>query len=276
MDTNDLWSDLQRAYDDKQKNTSLLSLDIKSTMEPWLEQTGHPILNVIRDYSTGATQLIQKNVRKFDKFNKWRIPLNYLTKSNLNSSSTAPKMWLEKNETNVTIFDIDKDDWIILNINQTAFYQVIYDKENWRRIANYLDKEDYQKIPATNRAQLIRDAYDMYKKDHEFLDILVNLLSYLRRETDYVPWIAAKPIMIELNKLVKNSLAEDRFNKYMLSLLSTVMDHVGFDDRVATDNSELRTRRFLLPLTCLLEHPECRATGQRLFENFLAKPTLNA
>lgn len=86
-------------------------------MDPWLEQTGTPIVTVTRNYETGETNLTQKNFRVTPD-NTWKIPINYATKSNPDFSRTAPTMWMEYNEKEITLPDINKDDWIILNIQQ--------------------------------------------------------------------------------------------------------------------------------------------------------------
>ncbi|KAK0087361.1 hypothetical protein PV326_005218, partial [Microctonus aethiopoides] len=114
--TDDLWTSLQVVYDEENGDEQLLN--IKETMDPWLEQKGYPILTVTRDYNTGVTNVSQKMARSYDVDNKWTIPLTYATKSNPNFTSTAPIMWIDKNEVNITIPNIDKDDWIILNIQQ--------------------------------------------------------------------------------------------------------------------------------------------------------------
>lgn len=116
MTTDDLWTSLQVVYDEENGDEQLLN--IKETMDPWLEQKGYPILTVTRDYNTGVTNVSQKMAQSYDVDNKWTIPLTYATKSNPNFTSTAPIMWINKNEVNITIPNIDKDDWIILNIQQ--------------------------------------------------------------------------------------------------------------------------------------------------------------
>lgn len=116
MTTDDLWTSLQVVYDEENGDEQLLN--IKEIMDPWLEQKGYPILTVTRDYNTGVTNVSQKMAQSYDVDNKWTIPLTYATKSNPNFTSTAPIMWINKNEVNITIPNIDKDDWIILNIQQ--------------------------------------------------------------------------------------------------------------------------------------------------------------
>lgn len=77
---------------------------------------------------------------------------------------------------------------ICITYYATGYYRINYDSTNWRKIANYLNYEEYTKIHVLNRAQIIDDAYVLLMEKQ--LDILtfLNLTSYLSRETDYVAW----------------------------------------------------------------------------------------
>ncbi|KAK0077293.1 hypothetical protein PV325_004171 [Microctonus aethiopoides] len=266
--SDDLWDDLQEAYDEKYKDKPL---NVKETMDPWIEQTGHPIVTVKRNYETGEVILTQKNAMPTNKDNKWKIPLNYATKSNPDFSSTLPTMWFDKNKDNVTISNVNKDDWIILNIQQRGFYWVDYDEENWRRIADYLNSDDYQKISPINRAQLIIDAYRMFKNAKvdkiQRLEILINITSYLYREVDHLPWIPARKIIDHFIELMRNTPEEEIFSKYMLFLMANILDDID------EDYDESETKQLLSPTACRLQHAECLKFARSVFNKFIENPT---
>ncbi|KAK0167903.1 hypothetical protein PV327_001758 [Microctonus hyperodae] len=266
--TDDLWDDLQEAYDEKNKDKPL---NVKETMDPWIEQTGHPIVTVTRNYETGEVILTQKNAMPTNPNNKWKIPLNYATKSNPDFSSTLPTMWFDKDKDNVTIPNVNKDDWIILNIQQRGFYWVDYDEENWHRIADYLDSDDYQKISPINRAQLIIDSYRMFKRAKvdtiKRLEILINIMSYLYREVDHLPWIPAQEIILYFTELMRNTPDEEISSKYMLFLMANILDDID------EDYAESETKQLLLPTACKLEHAECLKFARSVFDKFLESPT---
>lgn len=113
--SDDLWEVLQETYDNTFTDKPF---NIKEFMDPWLEQDGAPIVTVTRNYETGETNVTQKNVQDVDSNIKWKIPINYATESNPDFSSTRPTLWINRDEETITLPNISKDDWIILNIQQ--------------------------------------------------------------------------------------------------------------------------------------------------------------
>jgi aminopeptidase N len=63
---------------------------------------------------------------------------------------------------------------------------VNYDNENWKLIINYLNSENRTKIHVLNRAQLMDDALAFVKQEQLSLNILLQLTTYLKNETDYI------------------------------------------------------------------------------------------
>ncbi|KAG8041241.1 hypothetical protein G9C98_002229 [Cotesia typhae] len=248
--TNDLWRAFQEEYDKKHGDKLL---NIKEIMDPWIEQTGTPVVNVTRDYSTGEINLIQKNSRNENPKNKWRIPINFATKSNPDFSRTTPTMWMEVDQEVTTIPDVKTDDWIIVNIQQ----------------------RDYTKIHVVNRAQLFDDIQRLYSTDKSYLEILVNITSYLHQETDYLPWIPAVGVIMEMQENMRNTLEEESFETYMLYLTNAVMDKLGFENREDDDHSAIRVRNILAPVVCSFGHAECKLFANRLLKKYLEDPSKN-
>ena len=51
-------------------------------------------------------------------------------------------------------------EWVIFNVQETGYYRVNYDHNNWKLLTNQL-KADHTKIHINNRAQLIDDALNL-------------------------------------------------------------------------------------------------------------------
>lgn len=64
----------------------------------------------------------------------------------------------------------------------------MYDKENWLRLASYLNSNKYNKIHVVNRAQIIDDAYYFLIMKQLDFDMFKDLTMYLSQETDYIAW----------------------------------------------------------------------------------------
>ena len=69
-----------------------------------------------------------------------------------------------------------------------GYYRVNYDSSNWEKIANYLRFDNYTKIHVLNRAQIIDDSFHLMIANQLDASIFLNLISYMSRETDCIPW----------------------------------------------------------------------------------------
>ncbi|EFN69402.1 Aminopeptidase N, partial [Camponotus floridanus] len=67
-------------------------------------------------------------------------------------------------------------------------YRINYDIENWRRIASYLNSENYMNIHVLNRAQIIDDAFHLMVTGQLNSTVFWNITNYLLREKNYVAW----------------------------------------------------------------------------------------
>jgi aminopeptidase N len=80
-----------------------------------------------------------------------------------------------------------------------GFYRVNYDETNWNLLINYLESEDYEKIPPVNRAQLLDDALNLARAGVLNYSTALNLTEYLEKEVDYIPWYSALSAFSFLN-----------------------------------------------------------------------------
>lgn len=103
-------------------------------MNSWIGQKGYPLVTVTRDQLTGKTKItqeyfqpykkvsneIRKNINDADTSVKWWVPINFATRTDPDFSSTLATHWLSPEIEELVIDDIDQQDWIIVNIQQTG------------------------------------------------------------------------------------------------------------------------------------------------------------
>jgi aminopeptidase N len=68
---------------------------------------------------------------------------------------------------------------------------VNYDLRNWKLISDFLNSDKYTNISVLNRALLLDDALDLARVGLLPYQVALNVSSYLRQETHYLPWKAA-------------------------------------------------------------------------------------
>jgi len=237
VEPEDLWSVLQDALDESAVPEN--KFNIQEVMDSWIWQKGYPLVTVTRDQQTGKMTFTQEPYRAFDKHRentretdsckRWWIPINFATRSNPDFTSTLATAWLSPEVDEFVMTDsIAPQDWIIANIQHagraglkeivyvrsladslsrhrsilsiTGFYRVNYDVTNWLKIADYLNSDDYSKIHVLNRAQVINDAMHFMFSSKLDPEIFMSITSYLRRETDCIPW---SPLFMILEEMLR-------------------------------------------------------------------------
>jgi aminopeptidase N len=64
---------------------------------------------------------------------------------------------------------------------------------------DYLNSENYEKIHAVNRAQLLDDALNLARAGVLNYRTALDLTQYLEKEVDYIPWYSALSAFSFLN-----------------------------------------------------------------------------
>lgn len=171
-------------------------------MDTWTLQTGYPVVNVTIDYQNQNIEFKQKRFgyespkkrRNDEKENPlWWIPITYTTAKKLAFNDTKPTSWMRKTQSAIVSDpDLSPEDWILVNIKQTGYYRVNYDRHNWKLLTAYMqDANSFAKIAPANRAQLIDDALNLARGGNLDYSIAMNLTKYLAHENEFVPWKAA-------------------------------------------------------------------------------------
>lgn len=194
-------------------------------MDTWTLQTGFPVLNVTIDYQNENIEFKQKRFgyesakrkRADDKENPlWWIPISYTTAKKLAFNDTKPSTWIRRTSSAVINDpDLSVADWVLVNIQQTGYYRVNYDRHNWKLLTAYMqDAKTFDKIIPANRAQLIDDALNLARAGSLDYSVALNLTKYLVHENEYVPWKAA---LYSLNFLDSMLLKSGEYYKFKVS-----------------------------------------------------------
>ncbi|KAG5305888.1 AMPN Aminopeptidase, partial [Pseudoatta argentina] len=279
-ESNDLWYALtKQAHKDKVLNSNIT---VKKIMDTWTLQTGFPVVTVSRNYSNGSIILTQErflldNVTRItsDKWEPlWWIPITYTTEKQLNFNNTQPTKWM-KAERSITLNDLDvkPSQWIIFNVQETGYYRVNYDTENWKLIIKQLNNiKNFKNISVINRAQLIDDALNLARAGKLDYDIAFNITSYLANETEYLPWKAAFRALSYLNNMLIKSRGYDKFRLHMLKLLDNAYKQLGFVDKLDDPQMTVFNRINILNWACYLDHEHCVMKAVQYFKYWRNTP----
>ncbi|XP_025269557.1 aminopeptidase N-like [Camponotus floridanus] len=182
--SDNLWKAMQSVINELD---SEYQLNVKSMVHSWAMQRCFSVLQAMRNNSSNFVTISVQFPNKLDEKQYYMFPVTYTTESKSNFTITWSNIWLTPSNSEIELF-VEKDQWIILNLQQIGYYRVNYDTENWQKIARYLNSEKYKNIHVLNRAQIIDDAFHFVIERKLKSSVFWELATYLQKETDYIAW----------------------------------------------------------------------------------------
>lgn len=143
----------------------------------------------------------------------WWVPITFTNQREVKFSNVSTKHWI-RNIPSLEIKDMGADpkEWVIVNIQETGYYRVNYDEENWKLLIEYLqDSTKFKNIGTLNRAQLLDDVLNLARAGKLDYELALNLTSYLVHEKDYVPWQAAFVALAYIDNMFIRTGDYDKF-----------------------------------------------------------------
>lgn len=238
-----------------------LPASFKTIFETWSNNPGFPVVTVER-----ASTQIRFNQKRFliniadyppQSEPKLFIPLSWTTSENINFADTKPSHWLHPNIDILTVdTEISSNSWILVNKQVTGYFRVNYERSNWNLLSAALERDDFGQINILNRAQLLDDAVNLAKARQLDFDIAFDLLAYLRRETDYVPWAVAANAIPYLSRNLRGHQYFGYFEKFVRNITALAYKEV----KVSTVEEQhlIRMHRLnVASIACLAGLEEC-------------------
>ena len=269
----DLW---QYLTEQAHKDGSLPNdLSVKQIMDTWTLQMGFPVVTVKRDYANGQAELqqdrflISKSKDNPDKHDyMWWIPITFAPAGG-DFTRTKNEIWMGENEKTKTIQGLpDANTAVIFNVQETGYYRVNYDEQNWKLIIQQLNT-DHLKIHVINRAQIIDDAFNLARSGLLSYDIALGVTSYLNKEEEYIPWSAALGGMRYIRDMLKRTPAYGSFKKYVRNLVDPLYKRVGYKTQPNDQPLDVYLRKLAVSWACSLENPECIEKTKGNFQEWM-------
>ena len=171
--------------------------------------------NVERDYQGGSAQarqarfLLTPETGESNDTNPytWWVPISF-TSPRLGFQATSPSSWLDPAQadtvTEISLGDLTATEPLIVNVQQTGFYRVNYDQQNWDLISAAL-LSDHQTFHRINRAQIMDDALNLARAGILDYPTALKVTEYLTEETDFIPWSSAISGFLYLEDMLKRT-----------------------------------------------------------------------
>ena len=249
-----------------------LSLTVKDIMDTWTLQVGYPVLQVERNYEENKATLTQKRFMpsKTDEENKaikWWIPISYEFENGQFDIKTTQE-WLSPEMDSFAI-DLDNPDKaIVFNVQQTGYFRVNYDTENWNKIIKALEK-DPGSINRVNRGQIFNDLFSLAKNGKASYQQAMESTKYLFSETDYIPWQSGLISLGYINKMLYRTAAYGMYKKYLTSELGHPYRSLGFVTKKSDSIDNVDLRISIVGWMCDLGYDDCTRNSVDSFKEWM-------
>ncbi|XP_021356866.1 aminopeptidase Ey-like [Mizuhopecten yessoensis] len=270
----DLWAVLQ-AQAVMDGNTDV---NVKAVMDSWILQKNYPVVTVRRVngglYLNQSRFLLKSdNTTDFAGYS-WNIPFTYTTDKELKFDQSASDIvWMAPNtQVYVTDASLNKSSgWVMGNIQHYGYFRVNYEQENWNALITQLNT-DYTKIHVVNRGTLISDVWALFKAGMADVETAWDMLSYLRHETEFIPWSYAASELTFPDSMLRSRPAYGNFERFMLSLLEGRSLNVTLNDNRPTQQRSLS--KLMFSLSCKYGIQACATRSKELFNDWKNLGTL--
>ncbi|XP_057710612.1 thyrotropin-releasing hormone-degrading ectoenzyme isoform X1 [Corythoichthys intestinalis] len=263
----DLWRKLSQAMRSEGRD-----IDIGAVMDGWTLQMGYPVITIGKNQSERlGARYVTVNQEHFlyvqegraNSSLQWQVPLTVAV-GNGSRVCSETLIWIRNKTETHTMSEMSDKTWLLGNINQTGYFRVNYDLQNWKLLIQQLHA-DPQVISVGNRAGLIDDAFNLARAGYLPQGVALQLLGYLPEETSFLPWHAASRALYQLDKLLDRTDDYKLFGDYVLKQVAARYHQMGWPtDAENGETSVLRAsyqteelRRELIMLACSFGNKHC-------------------
>lgn len=275
MDEDDLFRELDRAS--KEDGTLDSSLNMQEIFSSWTRQAGFPVLIVRRNYENGSITISQERYTT-DRFNDlvnasaWWIPYNIVTAKSPSFNVTTTDDWLPRHQGTKLIEPSGDNvwtptDWVLFNKQLTGYYRVMYDATNWKLLTAELNSGPNNKIHPYSRAQLLDDMKSFVETDRLPKEALIEMVKYLKYETEYAPWLAGSKALLYLNKTFASTDGYETFRHMAVSIIESFERRPAVKIACNDSPSLVKTRKVVYELSCQLGVTNCPNIAENEIEN---------
>ncbi|ELT97205.1 hypothetical protein CAPTEDRAFT_196092 [Capitella teleta] len=253
-------------------------LIMKQKFDPWLYQSGYPIIHVSWDPIIKTINLTQSHFNPdlfqgypASEFNyKWNIPITIGDRSNSALLHSGVDIWMDRQD--ITIKDENlAGDWILINIGAHTLCRVNYDQETFGQIAEQL-KVDHQVIHPESRAQFIDDALSLARYGVISAVNALKAVQYLGEERKGLPWkLANDGLQKWIPWIQRHTNTWPLFQENIRQLVDPVYDAIGWDTPRDNYFGSL-LHKLIIRLACQLGNEDCLRTANLQFQRWKIYP----
>ena len=270
----DLWSFLTDAA--HAKGTLDPDLTVKEIMDTWTLQMGYPVLHVKTDLAKQTLEISQERYLSVDPDLKvrddhdyqWWVPITF-DYAGGQFNKTNNDHWLRPGQASLTI-DLEQvpDEAIIVNVQQTGYYRVNYDLENWQKIIEALVTKP-NSINRINKGQIFNDLFSLAKVGMVPYNLTMESTKYLLVEKDYIPWASGLIGLGYVKSMFSRTGGYGLLKKYLSSEMVGQYRSLGFNMQKSDSIDDQSLRELIVSWMCSIGYHDCQRQSKDLFRAWM-------
>uniref|UniRef100_A0A3Q4MTV6 Aminopeptidase n=1 Tax=Neolamprologus brichardi TaxID=32507 RepID=A0A3Q4MTV6_NEOBR len=235
-------------------------IDIGEMMDRWTLQMGYPVVTISKNqseqlptyYITVSQEhfLYGEEVRKNNSL-QWQVPLTVAV-GNTSAVCSESLIWINNKTETHRIGQMDDSTWLVGNINQTGYFRVNYDLQNWKLLIQQLHTNPQVNLVCIQAGYLPQG-------------VPLQLIGYLPEEMSFLPWHAASRALYQLDKLLDRTDEYRLFSDYVLKQVASRYHQMGWPTNgPGTEGNVLQAsyqteelQRELIMLACSFGNKQC-------------------
>lgn len=166
------------------------------------------------------------------------------------------------------IEDLNPDNWYIMNIQQTGYYRVNYDTNNWNRIIDQLTS-DPSVIHVLNRAALLDDVFVLSKTGDVNYELALSMSTYLRDERDYIPWASVLSHFDDLDRMIHSDEINANLMKFIADIIRNAYMTLGTSENNGEEMMAKYARTLIVNWACRVGIEDCLSRTHSMFIKML-------
>lgn len=234
--------------------------DIAAFMNPWLEQSGFPLVSIRQDeHGTTLTQEhFLDDPRQADPDRRWPIPL---------FAKGLPAR-LDKRELKI---GNQESKTFTLNTGAKGHYLVRYETDAQKQAIIDLVKQ--QKLDEPDRLMLLNGASMLARAGYEPYRNVLDMLAAYRNEASEPVWDIIGLIIGESRRFIDlDESLEAKIKAFIRPLITAQYKRLGWEERPGESAADTKLRALIIGLGAYAEEPAIVNHALKLFESYKTKP----
>lgn len=250
------------------RNATILGDEnLKTIMDSWTSQRGYPKVFLRQDKNRYILSQ-SKFGEEQNSTESWFVPITYITKENNQVQNT----WLKSNDLVIESQALTNTSWILINVRMTGFYRVNYDLQNWKLLKLQLEA-DRHKIPLTNRAQLLDDAFELAKIGDLNYSVPFGLTNFLKyNESSYVAWYPALNSLKYIKTIMDYHEYTGVYHTFLINLIARRFNVLGTSPKKDESLNDKMLRLEIINLACHLYYEPCIDWAKSQLKKWMDQP----